>query len=267
MTRAKKSSTSIQSNSSPSLSTSSTKKHPSPIKSHRRIVKKVFHPSQTKRTTHLGYFAIDNKNDTKVFFCIPLKGNALPNHVVPFMKPVSDDFFEGFVVRETNPAQLNLTTMKNFLATTNRDKIWYSDDPVYKTKFMGLVGTIQDDALDERCFAEKVAKDFVDVMNEAFQRNENQFPSNPWVLLPLTIPEGLCLNDICYFDSDIWNILDLLFDFENNVTNWNLVLEDSDTLEMIYGSNTPQDIARNMLLNLKAHYSDYILPGEVSQDP
>ncbi|GFH50420.1 predicted protein [Chaetoceros tenuissimus] len=266
MARPKKNSSTNQSTSSPSSSASPSKKHPSPIKSHRRIVKKVCPPNQTKRTTHLGYFAIDNKNDTKVFFGIPLKGNALPNHVVPFMKPVSDDF-EGFLERESNPAQLHLISMKNFLASNNRDKIWYSDDPVYKTKFIGLVGTIDENVPDERSFAEKVAKDFVDVMNEAYRNNGNQFPSNPWVLLPLSIPEGLCLNDICYFDSNIWNILELLFDFENNLNNWYLILEDTDTLQMIYGSNTPLEQAKNMLITLKTQYSTFVLPGEGDQGP
>lgn len=266
MARPKKNSTATQSIPSPSSSASPTRKHPSPIKGHHRIVKKVCNPTQSKRTTHLGYFAIDNKNDSKVFFGIPLKGNALPKHMVPFMKPVSDDF-EGFLERESNPAHLHLTSMKNFLASTDGNKIWYSDDPVYKTKFIGLVGTINENVPDERNFAKKVAKDFVDVMNEAYRNNQNQFPSNPWVLLPLSIPEGLCLNDICYFDSNIWNILELLFGFENNMNNWSLILEDSDTLEMIYGSNTPFEIAKNMLINLKTQYSTFVLPGESNQAP
>lgn len=235
-------------------------KHPTPVYTHRTIKFSSGSPRRRNLATHMAYFKIGNGHGADVFFAMPFKGNVLPKKVLPFYQPVSNTL-EDFVEREENPVQLVLGSLKSFLSTTAHNELWLSEDDDYRNNLVAFVGTPSPDITNEREFAAAVATDIVNLMNEAHNNHENKYKAYPWILSPLIIPKNICLalNGVCYDESNVWDILDLLFDFRDTPRNWPLVLQDDETLRMVYGSSTSTEDAKQKLIALKENYSNTIL--------
>lgn len=235
-------------------------KHPSPVHTHRTIKFTSSSPRKRNLATHLVYFKITNAHGADVFFAIPLKGNVLPKRVTPFYQPVSNAL-DDFVEREENPVQLILGSLKSFLSTTTPTELWLSEDDDYRNNLVAFVGTSSPEITNEREFASAVATDIVNLMNEAHKTGENKYRAYPWIVSPLIIPNNITptLDGVCYDESNIWDILDLLFDFRDTPRNWHLVLQDDETLRMVYGSTIPTTDAKEKLIALKENYSTTIL--------